>query len=358
MGYPGHRPGGKAFSVTRPRVASVRAVSRSGPRRGRLAAVSARRATLLAASLFAAIGCSPTLPPASPHAFVAPKLAGTPIDVCWVEYATGDMPGSYGLAGSSDALTWDITFSGLLVRHPQGDLLIDVGTSTHFKDELGTSGFVAGLKQRFLQGSGDVVAPAADALRRVGEDPRRLRAIALTHVHGDHAGGIMDLAGPPIVLSPRELAFVQRAKDDGGFHVIRAHALAIERRAKPIAFTSGPYETFDESADFYGDGSVVFVPLYGHTPGSIGVFVSRSPSQRWFHVGDAANTVEAIEKRRGKSVFLEVTDEEGAEADRVVARLTQLHAADPAVALLPAHDRKAWRRAFGAPYSCVSAAAR
>ena len=65
-------------------------------------------------------------------------------------------------------------------------------------------------------------------------------------------------------------------------------------------------------------GSVGFVPLSGHTPGSLGVFVSPSAGERFFHVGDAVNTIEAVEKRRGKSIILQGTDEDGSRAARGV----------------------------------------
>lgn len=71
--------------------------------------------------LLALAACNPTLPAAPPHANVPPARSPSPIDVCWVEYATDTLPGNYGLAGSSDDLHWDVTFSGLLVRHPRGD---------------------------------------------------------------------------------------------------------------------------------------------------------------------------------------------------------------------------------------------
>jgi N-acyl homoserine lactone hydrolase len=305
--------------------------------------------------LVALAACSPTLPAAPPHANVAPAPRSPPMDLCWVEYATGTYPGNYGTAGGSDHLHWDVTFSGLLIRHPQGDLLLDTGNSTHFSDELGTSGAFSSLLQRFLQGGGTVVATAPEALRRAGEEPSLLRGIVLSHIHADHAGGVMDLPKTPVVLSPEEVAFIEREKDKGGFDVVRAHAIEIAGRKKPIQWKPTPYENFDLSADYYGDGSVVFVPLSGHTPGSIGTFVNRSPHERFFHIGDAVNTLEALEKRRGKSIVIQITDHDGAQADAVVAKLNQLHEQDPALVFLPAHDRKAWRRAFGAPGACLGA---
>ncbi|HVY46644.1 MAG TPA: MBL fold metallo-hydrolase [Minicystis sp.] len=313
------------------------------------------RVVVLAFAAAALAACSPTLPAAPPHAFVAPAVDGPPLDVCWLEYARDSQPGSYGLAGSSDATTWQVTFSGLLVRHPKGHVLIDVGPSTHFGDEIATSGFFARVLQRFVQGAGARVATAPEALRSVGEDAARLRGIVLTHVHADHAGGVMDLPKVPVLLSADELAFAEREKDQGGFDVVLAEEREIAKRAEPIRFAARPYENFDRSFDLFGDGAVVLVPLAGHTPGSLGVFVTRSPRERFFLVGDATNLEEAIEKRRGKSVVIGFTDHDGAEADRVVAKLTQLHALDPGLVFVPAHDRTAWARAFAAPGRCLGA---
>jgi N-acyl homoserine lactone hydrolase len=303
--------------------------------------------------LLTLVACGGTLPSAPVHANVAPQIHSPALDVCWVEYANDTTPGGYGLAGTSDQEHWEITFSGLLVRHPSGDLLLDAGNSSHFQEEVSSSNFFPGLLQKTFQGGGKLVATAPEALRHVGEEPSALQAIALSHFHGDHAGGLVDLPKTPVLLAPQEIAFIASEKDHGGFDVLRAHAQAAEGRMKPIAFTRTPYENFDESADYYGDGSVVFVPLFGHTPGSIGTFVNRSPSERFFHVGDAVNTLEAVEKRRSKSVTLGITDHDAAMADAAAATIGQLHAQAPDVKIIPAHDRKAWIAVFGAAGTCL-----
>src|SRR5262245_24480629 len=152
---------------------------------------------------------------------VRPSPRPPAIQLCWLEYSTNQLPGSYGLAGDSAQEAWDITYSGLLVRHPKGDVLIDVGNSTHLSDDIATAGFKSRLLLRFYPGAGDVVASAPAALKRIGEDPARLHAIAISHVHADHAGGILDLPKTPVLLSQEELDFVRREKDSGGFDVVR-----------------------------------------------------------------------------------------------------------------------------------------
>jgi glyoxylase-like metal-dependent hydrolase (beta-lactamase superfamily II) len=310
-----------------------------------------------AAALFALLGvaaCSGTLPPAPPHAFVAPAPKGPPLQICWLEYTSAEQPAGYALAGSSTRKKWEVTSSGLLVRHPSGHLLIDVGTSTHFYDEIASAGFVA--RQYLKLGPGGVLSrkTATAALAEVGETPSQLRAVVISHVHADHAGGLMDLPGVPVLASHLELEFASKRKDRGDFAVVRQHAIELAKRGSPIAFEGGPYETFDASTDYFGDGSVVFVSLPGHTPGSLGTFLSRGAGRRVFHVGDAADSTEAIDKRRGKSFALSWTDSDGEVADVTVAKLRQLREVDPGLSFLPAHDREAWQAVFpGGPGTCV-----
>lgn len=45
---------------------------------------------------------------------------------------------------------------------------------------------------------------------------------------------------------------------------------------------------FRSSYDLFGDGSLVLVPLPGHTAGNTGLFINRASGSRLFLVGDAA----------------------------------------------------------------------
>ena len=45
-------------------------------------------------------------------------------------------------------------------------------------------------------------------------------------------------------------------------------------RVRELRFSDTPYEIYPQSLDLYKDGSIVLVPLPGHTPGSVGVFIN------------------------------------------------------------------------------------
>jgi glyoxylase-like metal-dependent hydrolase (beta-lactamase superfamily II) len=286
------------------------------------------------------------LPPAPPHALVAPSIATLPgLSACWLETGKTFSNFSFGSTAGS-----------ILVRHPAGDLLIDTGNSSHFDQEIRGYPFRIWFKLQFLAGQLKPPIPLSEMLHRVKEDPAKLRWVILSHAHLDHSGGLMDLPRIPVLLSQEELQFAVDPSVQAKGYVIAAHVQKFPPLGKPtLRFDPAPYETFDESADLYKDGSVVVVPLRGHTPGSVGIFVNLSPSRRFFYVGDAVDDERGFEERVGKSPVLRDSDNNEALANQLVARLSDLHKKLPELAIIPAHGRSAYKRFFsGGPLSCVS----
>jgi glyoxylase-like metal-dependent hydrolase (beta-lactamase superfamily II) len=275
------------------------------------------------------------------------------IELCWAEYARNEAWGQVATAGVTNVPTWDVTASGLVVRHPRGDLVVDVGNSSHFTEEIAEYGGYDHFFLANLPGSNRVVQTAPEALRARGVDPAVMFGVVLSHGHVDHAGGVVDLPGVPVYAAAEERAFIEGTLTKRTEHVVPAQARAMAGRMHDLVFEKEPYETFDESADVFGDGTVVVVKLFGHTPGSVGTFVNLSPGVRVFHVGDSVNVVEAVERRLTKSVVMWSTDNDHARADAAVAEIARLHEAAPEIQILPAHDRPAWKRIFGAEPRCI-----
>jgi glyoxylase-like metal-dependent hydrolase (beta-lactamase superfamily II) len=183
-----------------------------------------------------------------------------------------------------------------------------------------------------------------------------VRWVILSHVHLDHAGGLMDLPQMPVLLTREELQFANDPEAQAKGFTIAAHTQKFPPASAPtLKFDATPYETFDESIDLYKDGSVVVVPLRGHTPGSVGIFVNLSPTRRLFYVGDAVDDERGFEERVGKSLILQDSDNDMALANQITGRLSELHEKVPGLAIIPAHGRSAYKKFFpGGPLTCVS----
>ncbi len=301
---------------------------------------------VMAAALYGFYFRRTPLPAAAPHARAAPVISKIPgLSACWVETAKTFSSFSFGSTAGS-----------VLVRHPAGDLLIDTGSSSHYDQEISGFPFATWLKLKSLAGQLKPEVPLPDLLRRIGEEPAKLRWAIPSHAHLDHAGGLMDLPDLPVLLAREELQFAADPIVQSKGYVISVHTQKFPPVAAPtLRFEPAPYETFDESADLYGDGSVVVVPLRGHTPGSVGIFVNLSPTRRLFYVGDAVDDERGFKERVGKSLILQDSDNDMALANQVVGRLNELHEKVPGLAIIPAHGRSAYKSFFpGGPLSCVS----
>jgi glyoxylase-like metal-dependent hydrolase (beta-lactamase superfamily II) len=284
--------------------------------------------------------------PAAPHARAVPVISTIPgISACWLETAKTFSSFSFGMTGGS-----------VLVKHPAGDLLIDTGSSSHYDQEIAGFPFATWVKLKSLAGQLKPEVPLPDLLRRTGEDPAKLRWTILSHTHLDHAGGLMDLPHLPVLLTREELQFAADPSVQAKGYVMAIHTQKFPPVAAPtLRFERAPYETFDESADLYKDGSVVVVPLRGHTPGSVGIFVNLSPTRRLFYVGDAVDDERGFEERAGKPLILQDSDNDVALANQIVGRLSELHEKAPGLAIIPAHGRSAYKKFFpSGPWTCVS----
>jgi N-acyl homoserine lactone hydrolase len=283
---------------------------------------------------------------AAPHARTMPAISTIPgVSACWVETAKTFSSFPFGMTAGS-----------VLIKHPAGDLLIDTGSSSHYDQEISVYPFATWLKLKALAGQLKPNVPLPDLLRHIGEDPAKLRWAILSHVHLDHAGGLMDLPHLPVLLTREELQFAADPSVQAKGYVIALHTQKFPPVAAPtLRFDPTPYETFDESADLYRDGSVIVVPLRGHTPGSVGIFVNLSPTRRLFYVGDSVDDERGFEERVGKSLILRDSDNDMALANQIVGRLSALHEKVPALAIIPAHGRSAYKKFFpGGPLSCIS----
>ena len=175
--------------------------------------------------------------------------------------------------------TTQIVYGAYRVRHPRGTFLIDAGLSKHAAPEL--SGFP--FKEREVLAH-DEDPSLGDALRTVG-DPH-LDFVLLTHSHWDHSDELADPTNPHLLVGPGEADFSAHLETSAS-SILREVKL-VRYDVSSFAWDGPGYEGFSASHDWFHDGSVVLVPLPGHTPGSVGSFLNSVHGRRLLFVDDTA----------------------------------------------------------------------
>jgi glyoxylase-like metal-dependent hydrolase (beta-lactamase superfamily II) len=224
-------------------------------------------------------------------------------------------------------------FSAILIRHGDQQLLFDTGLGAQVDSQYAHD--MPGWAKAFFKYE-KPVDPVRAQLQRAGAPP--VRQIILSHSHWDHASGVMDFPEAEVWASPEELAVIRKPGSGLG-HAWTSQVGAPGIKWRALAFKPIPYHGFDRSLDLFGDGSVVLVPQYGHTPGSVGLFVTTSSGRRYFFCGDAVWSAAALKNARPKSWLAnQLADADKARTQAEIVRMSALAKREPDLTIVPAHD--------------------
>lgn len=234
------------------------------------------------------------------------------------------------------------------IEHPEGVIVIDTG-ETHRANEPGYlpegHPFFGACERRWLEPD-DEVGPQ---LRRLGLDPGDVRTVVMTHMHGDHAGGLAHFPQAEFVLSTREAEMALSASGPQIGYLNHHYPTWFAPRA--VDFDGGRWESFDRSVPITAAADVRLLPTPGHTVGHVSVAVEE-PDHVLLIAGDASYTVSALLEG-----FIDGVAQDAALERDSHRRLREL-AERRAMVYLPSHDpdsprRLAAREALGMPQPTV-----
>jgi len=226
--------------------------------------------------------------------------------------------------------------SAILLCHPDALLMFDTGLGRDIDQQFKAMPFY--LKPLF---SYEILKPATEQLDIESFCPGRKLQIALSHLHWDHASGIEDFKGAPVWTPAEELSSGRNSGNKAGYLGNQFDSSDIQW--KPLDFKKQNYENYKNSLDFFGDGSVIFVPMGGHTKGSAGMFVNFADGRRFFFTGDTSWSLEGFARPAHKHALMrKIVDGNVSETEQELRRVHALMQLYPDLHVIPAHDYNAY----------------
>jgi glyoxylase-like metal-dependent hydrolase (beta-lactamase superfamily II) len=176
------------------------------------------------------------------------------------------------------------------IETPEGVIVVDTGETARTREP----GYFPRWHPYFRLAVRLDVAPEQEIgpqLLKLGIRPVDVKAVILTHLHTDHAGGLEHFPESEILVSGKELRLAQGLA--GRLRGYLPNRWPGWFSPKPIPFGEIPFGPFDQSHRVKSDGKVVIVPTPGHTPGHVSVVVVDGDVS-YFLAGDATYTQQAL----------------------------------------------------------------
>lgn len=254
---------------------------------------SFRRAATLAALSLGAMGAGVAVSSFLPRRFPTEyELEETPlqmrrtslprVDVTFLRCASVVIPEFVAVRGALSLAPRRISHNAVLIRHPKATFLYDTGMSSdiYFYLQQQSLLFKNTLAKFTFEQS------IANHLHDLDMKPRDLDFVLLSHLHWDHVSGIPDLPNVTLRINRVEYNAAQYVLFD--LHHGLSRALMCDNPVELFECKGPAYGSFHSSHDLFGDGSIVLVPLPGHTAGNTGLILHRANGAPLFLLGDAA----------------------------------------------------------------------
>jgi len=149
---------------------------------------------------------------------------------------------------------------------------------------------------------------------------------------------VQDFPQAKIMVTAKEMDIIAHPTTGGGGTWASQVAVPSIQWSR-VDFTSGTYKGYESSLDLYNDGSVVLVPMPGHTAGSMGVFVTVDSGKCYFFIGDVAWKVAALQAGEPKFFAASVmVDHDRKKTLNSVEQVQSVMRQYPQLVVVPAHD--------------------
>jgi glyoxylase-like metal-dependent hydrolase (beta-lactamase superfamily II) len=232
----------------------------------------------------------------------------------------------------------------VLILHPEaGAILYDTGYADRF--EAATSP----IPERLYRWLTPVKLPPeqqlAAQLLRFGQHPNDIRRVLISHMHADHIAGLRDLPRARFTAIGADVDAVRRLGRVAGVRKgFLAALLPPDFAARldladtcPSRELGTGWAPFSHGFDLVGDGTLVAVPLPGHSAAQMGLVVRGLDGRRCLLAADACWSVRAFREDRLPSWLARPALHDWRAYRQTIGALGALARAQPELPIVPSH---------------------
>lgn len=233
-----------------------------------------------------------------------------------------------------------------MVRHPeQGVVLYDTGYNTRFY--AATKSFPFSILARLTPAEITEDDNAVVQLEKAGVHADEVKTIILGHGHVDHVPGIFDFPEAKVVVEHREWALMQKPQwriFRSGYVKSLYEGLTNDIQLVDFETHSKPGGPFEVSVDLFDDGSMILVPLPGHTLGQMGLLVNTPDKGGFFFIGDAAWISNNFLEVKGPSRLARTILSSPTDFMATLHLLRDFYIKNSEATIVPSHCPQAWEK--------------
>lgn len=243
------------------------------------------------------------------------------------------------------------SFCGL-IRHPQaGWILFDTGYADQFFQA--TQQLPEKLYRLALPVKLNDEEKLLSQLKSLGIKPEDINWIIISHYHGDHIAGLRDFPNAKFIASKKDTDDLQslmqkrwRATLQGKLpgllpdNYFQRLLLVEDLPEKKLPDWMQPFE---QAFDLLGDGSLLIVPLPGHSHGQIGLLMPDVKGQPVLLTADACWSMPACREGRLPSPLAALATANQKVYQKTFFNLQQLANREKSLVLLPSHCVPSWK---------------
>jgi N-acyl homoserine lactone hydrolase len=224
----------------------------------------------------------------------------------------------------------DVPVPFFLIRHPQGDVVVDGGNPLAVARDA--RAHWGALADQFRVHMGEEQHCLAQ-LSRLGVAPESVAHLVQTHLHIDHTGALGHFPGATVIVHARELAGARAGEPPHVHGYVRAD---FERAGLDWRALNGDHDVF-------GDGKIRLLETPGHSAGHMSLLLDLDNTGPVLLTADAVDDMSQWDGRRALRVLDSRED-----AKRSLERLKGVaREMDPLIVF--GHDPDSWSQLRHAP---------